>query len=213
MSTSLDLLYTPLTPERVHFCPGGPLWGFTQNAAFCCNLRLRPHHALSNARSPPSGCIPRNRQCSWAHDRVLHFANCCHSLYTSPTVRTRPPGGGSPAPGNHTPLPRDRLQERVTAGEALCATANRAQAETLRVLERRLRGWIRARPSRSAPAPERTEPAARPRRTPLWHRGRQACTTPDVSPVKSPCRGLSRGHPARTLESAGQPCVPRAPAR
>ena len=32
-------------------------------------------------------------------------------------------------------------------------------------------------------------------------------TPHDVSPVKPPCRGLSRGHPAGTLESAEQSCA------
>ncbi len=122
----------PLTPDRVHFCPDGPLRGSSrvlppgglllmQNAAFCGDLRLRPHHALSKARLPPSGCIPRNRLCSWAHDRVLHFANCRHSLYTSPTVRTRPPGGGLPASGSHTPFPLGSPAEvRDSWGGAVC---------------------------------------------------------------------------------------------
>ena len=105
--TNVHFPRSPVHPSDLGtcpFCPGGPLRGFTQNAAFCGNLRFRPHHALSNARPPPSGCIPRNRLCSWAHDRVLHFANCRHSLYTSPTAK-RPPGGGLPASGNDTPLP------------------------------------------------------------------------------------------------------------
>ena len=121
----------PLTPTSavMSLMTAGLL--LMQNAALCCKLRLRPHHALSKARSPPSGCIPRKRLCSWAHDRVLHFATCRHSLYTSPTVRTRPAGRGLPVSGTTRRFPWDRLRRHVTDGEALCATACRAQVETL----------------------------------------------------------------------------------
>ena len=60
MSTSLDLPYTPLTSERVHFCPGGAPRGFTQNAAFCVCDRTTPfqtHGHRLRAASPGIACV------------------------------------------------------------------------------------------------------------------------------------------------------------
>ncbi len=111
--TNVHLLRSPVHPPSPGTCPflsrrpparlvpGFPARGSAPHAKCCILLQI----AFATAPRPFKGtvtvfgCVPRNRLCSWAHDRILHFATCRHSLYTSPTVRTRPPGGGLPASG------------------------------------------------------------------------------------------------------------------